>query len=144
MGGRPANQTRLSSVELHAILKTMRNRMKLPTADEARERLPLRPVAFALLAALADGGRPGIEILDEVNSTMPGRPLLGPGTLYRLMRELRHDGLIERTARAEGNDDERQAFHLLTPLGVAVLRAEIARLRRTIELARAVSMPSKT
>jgi DNA-binding MarR family transcriptional regulator len=117
--------------------------MKQPSADDARRHLPLRPVAFALLAALADGGRPGIEILEEVNSTVRGRPLLGPGTLYRLMRELRHAELIERSDPAEGVEDERQAFHVLTPLGRAVLRAEIARLRRTIDLAATLSSPSE-
>jgi DNA-binding PadR family transcriptional regulator len=100
--------------------------------------LPLRPVTFAVLAALAGGARPGIEILDEVNATVPGKPLLGPGSLYRLMRELRQSGLIARTARGVGpGDDERKAFHALTPGGRAALRAEAARLRRTLKLASA-------
>jgi DNA-binding PadR family transcriptional regulator len=102
---------------------------------DPRDLLPLRPVAFAVLAALADGARPGIDILDEVNATVPGRPLLGPGTLYRLMRELRQDGLIERIPRGTRSDDERQAFHALTPAGRRVMRAEAARLRRTLKLA---------
>jgi DNA-binding PadR family transcriptional regulator len=98
--------------------------------------LPLRPVAFAVLAALAGGSRPGIEILEEVNATVPGPRLLGPGTLYRLMRELRHEGLIGRTgAPSDSPPDERRAHHERTPLGRAVLRAETARLRRTIKLA---------
>jgi DNA-binding PadR family transcriptional regulator len=98
--------------------------------------LPLRPVAFAVLAALAEGPRAGIEILDQVNATVPGRPLLGPGTLYRLMRELRTEGLIGRTESA-GAGDDRHSFHVLTALGAAVLEAEVARLRRTIQLAEA-------
>jgi DNA-binding PadR family transcriptional regulator len=113
----------------------MQKRMKPP---DPAPHVPLRPVAFAVLAALAEGPRPGIEILDQVNTTVPRRPLLGPGTLYRLMRELRQAGLITRTdptpARS-GPPDERQAHHQLTPLGVAVLREEVARLRRTIALA---------
>ena len=113
--------------------------MRQATADEARQRLPLRPVAFAVLAALADSSRPGIEILDEVNATVPARKLLGPGTLYRLMRDLRTEGLIARTDRGDRSNDERQAFHALTPLGRAVLKAEIARLRRTLALAERVS-----
>jgi DNA-binding PadR family transcriptional regulator len=102
---------------------------------DPRDHLPLRPVAFAVLAALAERPLPGIDILDEVNRTVPGRPLLGPGTLYRLLRELRHQRLIERTARAIGNDDERQAFHALTAFGRTVMKVEAARLRRTLELA---------
>jgi DNA-binding PadR family transcriptional regulator len=108
--------------------------MKQP---DVREHLPMRAVAFAVAAALAHGPRSGIEILDEVNATVPGRPLLGPGTLYRLMRELRQQGLITREARGAHCDDERQTHHVLTPLGKAVLRAESARLRRTLDLASA-------
>ena len=112
--------------------------MKLTLGADAACRLPVRPQAFAVLAALADSARPGIEILDAVNHTVPGRRLLGPGTLYRLMRELRHDGLITRVPRTGSQLDERQVNHRLTPLGGAVLRAELSRLRRTIGLVRTV------
>jgi DNA-binding MarR family transcriptional regulator len=106
--------------------------------DRADAFLPLRPVAFAVLAALADQPRPGIEVLEHINTTVSRRPILGPGTLYRLMRELRQTGLITRTPpRADrGPVDERQAHHELTPLGRAVFRAEVERLTRTMALAR--------
>ena len=116
-------------------MKIMRNRMQVRADDEVRSHVPMRPAAFAVVAAMAHGPRPGIEILDEVNATVPGHPLLGPGTLYRLMRELRQQGLIAREERGAYCDDERQAHHALTPLGRAVLRAESARLRRTLALA---------
>ena len=113
----------------------MPNRSKRPTADEIEKNLPLRPTACAVLASLADGPRPGIDVLDAVNATVPGRPLLGPGTLYRLLRELRHQDLIERTDAHPDPGDDRQVHHALTALGRAVLHAELARLRRTLELA---------
>ncbi|HTI36295.1 MAG TPA: helix-turn-helix transcriptional regulator [Vicinamibacterales bacterium] len=100
---------------------------------ESRLHLPLRPSAFAVLAALAERPLPGIDILDAVNATVPGTPLLGPGTLYRLLRELRQQQLITRVDTAAA--DERQAHHELTPAGRATLRAEAARLRRTLDLA---------
>ena len=103
-----------------------------PPYRDLREHLPLRPSAFAVLAALADGPLCGIDVIDAVNATVPGTPLLGPGTLYRLLRELRHDQLIARVEST--STDERQAHHELTPLGRAVLRAEAARLRRTLDL----------
>jgi DNA-binding PadR family transcriptional regulator len=118
-------------------MKIIRFRMKSSALDAARH-LPLRPAAFAVLAALATRPLPGIDVLDEVNATVTGGKLLGPGTLYRLMRELRQVGFIER---AESDDepgrDERKTLHVLTPLGRAVLRAEVGRLQRTIKLARA-------
>lgn len=104
--------------------------------DAAIDRhLPLRPAACAVLAALAERPCAGIEILEAVNRTVPGEPLLGPGTLYRLLRELRQDGLI---TRAGGRDlpDERRVPHVLTALGRRVLDAEVSRLERTLRLAR--------
>lgn len=100
---------------------------------DPRDHLPLKPSAFAVLAALAETPLPGIDVLDAVNATTPGSPLLGPGTLYRLLRELRHEQLIARVET--GAADERQAHHELTALGRAVLRAEATRLRRTLDLA---------
>lgn len=105
-----------------------------------RALLPLKPSAFAVLAALAEAPRPGVDVLDAVNATVPGVPLFGPGTLYRLLRELRQQRLIARVERS-GAADERQAVHELTALGRAVLRAEAARLRRTLDLADGRSGP---
>lgn len=100
--------------------------------------LPLRPTAFAVLAALADGRAAGFEVLERANAAAPGTPILGPGTLYRLMRELRGAGWIRRTAAPEagaGAEDERRTYHELTPAGRAVLSAEAARLRRMLAAA---------
>jgi DNA-binding PadR family transcriptional regulator len=114
----------------------MQNRSKLAASRAAVDRhLPLRPVACAVLASLADRPRPGFEVLEAVNATVPGRPLLGPGTLYRLMRELRQAGLIERADPAADPHDDRQVHHTLTTLGRSVLQAEVERLRRTLTLA---------
>jgi len=95
--------------------------------------LPLKPTTFGVLAALADGPQPGIHVLDAVNATA-NRRMLGPGTLYRLLRDLRQAELIARVASGP-NVDERQAPHELTPLGREVLAAELSRLHRTMALA---------
>ena len=123
--------------QLHSILKLMQKRRRSGAREDARidELLPLRPAAFAVLAALAEGPRPGFEILERVNQVVPSRPLLGPGTLYRLMRELRQARWIERTAPPKGEEgagDERRQYHGLTKRGRQVLVAESARLRRTL------------
>jgi DNA-binding PadR family transcriptional regulator len=114
----------------------MAGRGKQPAGPDVDRHLPLRPVACAVLAALAEGPRPGIDVLEAVNATVPGRPLLGPGTLYRLMRELRQEHLIARVRTGTEGGDERQVHHELTDLGRAVLQAELDRLHRTITLAR--------
>lgn len=106
-----------------------------PGSGAPESRLPLRPRAFAVLAVLAEGPLPGIDILQRVEDI--GASILGPGTLYRLLRELRDEGLVERTAQPPAGtvDDERRAYHALTPRGRELLVAEAARLRRTIEAA---------
>lgn len=99
--------------------------------------IPLRPAALGVLAALADGPRAGYAILERVNEALPSRPILGPGTLYRVLRELRHAGLIAAVEAPpnEAGDDERRQYHALTPSGRATLHAEAARLRRTLAAA---------
>jgi DNA-binding PadR family transcriptional regulator len=106
-----------------------------PRVSEIARHLPLRPSACAVLASLADASRPGIDILDAVNATVTTHALLGPGTLYRLLRELRLAGLIARDD-GSASGDERQVHHKLTPLGRQVLQAEVERLERTISMAR--------
>jgi len=109
---------------------------KSHSATEVARHLPLRPVACAVLAALSEGSKPGIDIMEAANATVPGHPILGPGSLYRLLKELRQQKLIARAESAGATlADERQVHHVLTPLGDLVLRAEVARLRRTITLA---------
>lgn len=102
--------------------------------DPARH-LPLRPSALAVLAALAAGPRAGVDILEAVAAT--GTAILGPGTLYRVMRELREEGWVARVAApaGSGDADERRQYHGLTDSGRAVLRLEAQRLRRTLDQA---------
>jgi DNA-binding PadR family transcriptional regulator len=121
----------------------MQNRSKRPDDNDVLRHLPLRAVACAVLAALAERPRPGIEILDAVNATASGHLLLGPGTLYRLMRELRQAKLVVRADPQVDPGDDRQVHHALTPLGQAVLRAELERLRRTLTLASRVRPASE-
>lgn len=102
----------------------------------ASEELPVRPVSFAVLAALADHPRPGFEILRVIDETVSGHSIIGAGTLYRLLRELRRAGWIERTASPAGEEpDDRRQYHRLTTAGRNVLRAEAARLRKTLDVA---------
>jgi DNA-binding PadR family transcriptional regulator len=116
-----------------------------PPGRDPRRLLPLRPSAFAVLAALAEAPRPGIDILEAVQATVPGITVLGPGTLYRVMRELRHEGLIRRAADqpAKGVDD-RQISHELTADGRRVMEAEARRLEETLALARRRSRRTST
>ena len=56
--------------------------------------LPLTPVAFEILIALADGERHGYSILQEVESRSGGTIALHAGTLYRALARLLESDLI--------------------------------------------------
>ena len=116
-----------------------------PTRKPVESALPVLRAAFAVLAALADAPRPGFEILEVIDESVPGHSILGPGTLYRLLRELRREGWIERTdAPKDDETDDRRQYHKLTPLGRSILHAEAARLRRTLQEAGLLSQPPQS
>jgi DNA-binding PadR family transcriptional regulator len=101
--------------------------------------LPLTPVAFEILLALADGERHGYSILQEVESRSGGALSLHAGTLYRALARLLESELIEEVSEspARSNDDERRRYYRLTTHGIAVARAELGRLEGQVTAARA-------
>ena len=100
--------------------------------------LPLTPVAFEILLALADGEQHGYSIMREVERRSLGAVVLHPGTLYRALARLLESGLIEELDQrpAPEHDDERRRYYQLTPVGVAVARAEAERLAGQLAAAR--------
>jgi DNA-binding PadR family transcriptional regulator len=100
--------------------------------------LPLTPVAFEVLLALADGSRHGYSILQEVEARSGGSVSLHAGTLYRALARLLEQSLIEEldAPGGPGHDDERRRYYGITGRGVAVARAEVARLESQLAAAR--------
>jgi len=99
--------------------------------------LPLTPVAFEILLALADGERHGYSILQDIEVRSGGAVSLHAGSLYRALARLLEDRLIEELdGRSSGSDDERRRYYRLTSRGVAVARAEIKRLETQLAAAR--------
>ena len=101
--------------------------------------LPLTPVAFEILLALADGEQHGYSIMREVERRSSGAVMLHPGTLYRALARLLESRLIEELDERPDaeNDDQRRRYYELTPLGVAVARGEAERLASQLAAARA-------
>lgn len=112
--------------------------MKHSTGDP-EALLPLTPAAFHILLALTGGERHGYGIMQETARNSEGKINLGPGTLYRTIRRLLDDGLIEESEErpAPDLDDERRHYYRLTPLGLRVARAEARRLAALVRLAQA-------
>src|SRR5919106_4444799 len=100
--------------------------------------LPLTPVAFEILLALADGEQHGYSVMREVERRSAGAIALHPGTLYRALARLLESGLIEELDERPdpANDDERRRYYQLTDRGIAVARAEAERMASQLNAAR--------
>jgi DNA-binding PadR family transcriptional regulator len=100
--------------------------------------LPLTPVAFEILLALADGEQHGYSIMREVDRRSAGAVTLHPGTLYRALARLLESGLIEELEERPDpeHDDERRRYYKLTERGLTVARAEAERLWSQVTAAR--------
>jgi DNA-binding PadR family transcriptional regulator len=108
-------------------------------ADPPESMLPLPPVTFHILLALAGEARHGYAIMQDVTASTGGEITLGAGTLYRSIQRMLEQGLIVETRRrpAPELDDERRRYYEITAFGAAVARAEARRLTQVVKLARA-------
>jgi len=116
----------------------------MPRAVDPRSFLPLSPLVFQVLVALADGPRHGYGVIQEIDVRTDGLIRLRTGTLYLLLQRLAADALVEptKTPKAETSAAERapgspRRYYGLTLLGRAVLVAETRRLEIAVSDARA-------
>ena len=102
----------------------------------------LTEAAFHILLALSGRDRHGYEIMQVVEAGQGTGARLGTTTLYRTLRGLLRDGLVEETDErpAPDLDDQRRRYYRLTPAGRAAARAEVERLRRLLAVAEASSL----
>jgi DNA-binding PadR family transcriptional regulator len=96
--------------------------------------LPLRPVAYQVLLALADGERHGYGIVQDISQRTAARMTLEPGNLYRTLKWMLDQELIEESDRrpAPDLDDERRRYYRITRFGWRVGVAETARLEALV------------
>jgi len=108
------------------------------SAQNPEELVPLTPAAFHILLSLADGERHGYSILRDISAHTQGKLRLGPATLYRSIKHLAGDGLIEESdVRPDpALDDERRHYYRLTEFGRQVVVAEVRRLEEILVVAR--------
>jgi DNA-binding PadR family transcriptional regulator len=102
---------------------------------DPRSFLPLTPLAYQVLLALADGQRHGYGIIREVDDRTDGLVRIRTGTLYTLLQRLFDEQLVTPadspppSADADDKkDDERRKYYQLTELGRDVLAAETRRM----------------
>lgn len=96
--------------------------------------LPMHPDSFRILVILRGGERHGYALVKELemDAARPGTVL--PANLYRRIRTLLEQGLIEESTQRPDpeEDDQRRRYFALTAVGEAVARAEARRLQRLL------------
>jgi DNA-binding PadR family transcriptional regulator len=98
--------------------------------------LPLRPLELLVLAMLGDGPLHGYGIRQAILEQTRGSIAVEAGNLYRHIRRLYAENLIELASDSSGEDkDERRRNFRLTTLGKRVLAAELERLRGLVQFA---------
>jgi DNA-binding PadR family transcriptional regulator len=90
---------------------------------------------FLILLALTDGDAHGYDIRKHILARTDGGIDLDPGSLYRYIARLFHEGLIDERAAAAG--DDRRRVYRLTVRGRRVLAAETDRMATLVAQARA-------
>lgn len=115
--------------------------MNAPSDASARpaDFLPMTPVAFEILLAVADEERHGYAIMRSIEERTEGAMSLHAGTLYRAIGRLVDAGLLrELDERPDPEvDDQRRRYYAVTVLGRRVAAAESARLESQLRSARA-------
>jgi DNA-binding PadR family transcriptional regulator len=107
-------------------------------APSVDDHLPLKPLVFQVLLALADGDRHGWALVRDAQQR-GGFERIMPGNFYRTLRTMLADGLIEESARQPSkamNEDERRRYFKLTKFGAEVAAAEARRLEAVVMEAR--------
>lgn len=106
---------------------------------DAETLLPLKPVVFQVLLSLVDGERHGYGIVQDIADRSSARLQIEPGNLYRTLRFMLDEDLIEESDRRPppGEDDERRRYYRITKFGARVASAEAARLAELVADARA-------
>ena len=97
---------------------------------DVRGHLPLKPLDLQLLLALAEGELHGYGLVQAITARTDGVVTLEPGNLYRVLKRLLDDGLVDEAPRRAAVDlgEERRRYYRLTALGARVLAAELRRL----------------
>ncbi len=105
--------------------------------DDPNRLLPLSPAVFHILLVLADGELHGYGIMQQIAQMTNGAVNIGPGTLYRSIKQMIDQNLIvEADERVDAKlSDERRRYYRLTEYGQRVAQAEAERLALLVRIA---------
>lgn len=98
--------------------------------------IPVKPPVFLILLAIAEAPLHGYGIMLEVQRRSEGSVNLGTSHLYRHLRRLLRDRLVEEVPAPDEDDDPRRRYYALTDAGRDVVRGESARLAALVKESR--------
>lgn len=88
------------------------------------------PAYVYVLTALAAQPRHGLGVAEVISDFTSGSVILGPGTLYRCLKDLSADRLIEPVAPPEDDANAHRKYYAITDAGRAELASALADLDR--------------
>jgi DNA-binding PadR family transcriptional regulator len=100
--------------------------------------LPLKNDVLLVLLALAAEPLHGYAIMQRVEDESGGRVVLQAGAMYRTLRNMLEDDVVEEVSdRASPRDARPRRCYRITRLGRATAVAELDRLAQLVQLGRA-------
>lgn len=106
---------------------------------EPHDLLPLKPLEFSILLALAEADRYGYDIVKRIAERSGGGMKLAPGNLYQVLDRLIDAGMIQSKRRRD-RSDERRRYYGITAFGRRVAAAEAARLEDVLRTVRGLEL----
>ncbi len=113
-----------------------------PSADDdpaTESQVPMNPRDFLILFSLVDHESHGYGLVKEVERQSEGEVRLDPANLYRSLKRMIKQGLVEESDRRPAPDshDERRRYYAITGFGRRVVTREAARIDKLAAAARA-------
>ena len=103
--------------------------------------LPLTTPEYHVLLAVGTDALHGYGMMQSLEEKTGGRDALLPGSLYTTLARMVEKGLLEELSEPPDADaDARRRYYRASPLGLAVGRAEYARLARLLDVARGADL----
>jgi len=99
----------------------------------------LTSAMFHILLTLAEGDRHGYAIMQEIERRTNESVVLGPGTLYRSIKQMVSKGLIAEVETEPDPGNKRRSYRL-TPEGIRRAKAEAQRLQDLVGWAEAARL----
>ena len=118
--------------------------MSTSATDRPSALLPLKPADYMILFVLLQRELCGYRMVKEIAERSDGQIRLEAGNLYRSIRRMIKQELIDESDRrpAPESDDERRRYYAITDFGRRVVAADTARMRALVATVDASGMLS--